>query len=77
MTKVKREKSFAVHWISFKHRESIRVFCFICIESAAIAQSIHRENFRDSLKTAKTVKLFSHVAFVICGMCVHVYVLRA
>ena len=38
--------------------------CFICIESAAIAQSICRENFCTLLKTAK---LFSRLAFVIYG----------
>ena len=46
MTKVKREKSFVVHWISFKCWENIPGYCFICMESAAIAQSINRENLR-------------------------------
>ena len=34
---IKREKSFAVYWIPFKCRENFHGFCFICIESAAIA----------------------------------------
>ena len=31
-TKVKQEKSFAIHWISC--RENLRRSCFVCIESA-------------------------------------------
>ena len=44
MTKVKRDKSFVVHWISSKCKENFCNFYFICIESAGITQSIHREN---------------------------------
>ena len=62
--KVEREKSFAAYWISSKCRENFHSFCFICIESAAIAKSICRENFRDSSKICKNAKFFSHVAFV-------------
>ena len=43
-------------------------FCFISIEGAVIVQSICRDNFCNSLKIRETVKLFSHVAFVIYGM---------
>ena len=43
-------------------------FCFICFESAAIAQIIRRENFRDSSKISENAKLFSNVAFVVCGI---------
>ena len=44
MTKIKRVKSFAVYWISFKCRETFIVL-FHLFESAAIAQIIHRESF--------------------------------
>ena len=59
MTKVKREKSFAVYWIPSKCRKSFHGFCFICNESAASVQSIHGENFR---KIHKIAKLFSRIA---------------
>ena len=48
MTKFKQEKIFTVYWISSKCRGNFHRFCFICIESAAIDQSIRKENFRDS-----------------------------
>ena len=32
--KVEREKSFATHWISFKCRQFVCNFCFICMENA-------------------------------------------
>ena len=41
---VNREKSLAVYWISSKYRKIFRGFCFICIESAAIANSICRDS---------------------------------
>ena len=46
------------------YRENFLQICFICIESAAIAQSICRENFCDSSKPGITAKVFSRVAFV-------------
>ena len=65
MTKLEQEKSFTAHWILFGCRENFRSFGFIFIESAAIAQSIHRETFTIYQKSAK---LFSHVAFVVYGI---------
>ena len=41
------------------------VVCFICIESIGIAQSICRETFTINQKSAKTVKLFPRIAFVV------------
>ena len=38
-------------------------FCFIPIESAATAESIHRENFRNLSKICKKHKAFSCIAF--------------
>ena len=46
--KIKQVKSLVVCWISSKCRENFHGFCFICMESAAIAQSIHRKNFQNS-----------------------------
>ena len=38
--------------------------CLVCIESAAITQSIHRENFRDSSNIRENHKAFlSHSFF--------------
>ena len=50
VTKAKQEKNFTVHWVSSECRENFCGVCFICIENAAIAQSIHKENFCNSLK---------------------------
>ena len=57
---VKREKSFAVYWISSKCRETFAVILhqrltFICFESTAIVQSIRRENSK--LRNKKTLLL--------------------
>ena len=45
-------------------RKNFHGFCFICIESAAITQSIRGEYFQKSMKIAK---LFSHKAFIVHG----------
>ena len=45
MTKVKREKSFAVHWISSKCKENFCSFCFICMESAPESQALLSRTF--------------------------------
>ena len=67
MTKVKQEKSFAVHWILFKCRESFHGPCFICIEmwQKAIAHKIRRENFRVLSKIHKNHKAFSRLVFIV------------
>ena len=59
MIKAKQEQRFAVHWVSFKFRENFLGCCFICIEDAAIVQSGHSENFRNSSKIGKTFLLHS------------------
>ena len=62
MTKVKREKSFAAHWISSKCRENFCSYCFICLESAKENHcSIEHSSTKlcGLLKSTKTAKLFS------------------
>ena len=56
-----------VYWISSKLQRKFLRFCFIYIQSAAIAQSIRRKNFRNSSKICKSCEAFSHVyiAFVV------------
>ena len=59
MTKVKREKSFAAHWIS---TENFRGYWFICLESAKENHcSIEHSSTKlcGLLKSTKTAKLFS------------------
>ena len=67
MTKVKQEKSFTVSWIFIQMQRKLLRFCFICTESAAIAQSICRETLM-IIKNAQKMESFSHVAFVVYGM---------
>ena len=62
MTKVSLEKSFVVHPNAGKTFANL---LHLYIESAAIAQSIHRENFCNSLKICKIAKLFSCVALLL------------
>ena len=62
-TKVKQVKSFVVYWISSQCRENFCGFCFIFIKSAAIAQSIRRENFHNLLENHKTFLSCSFVAY--------------
>ena len=61
MTKVKREKSFAAHWISFKCKETFCSFSFICIENAV---SIRMENLHKLSKIHE-----SHEAFLLHSFC--------
>ena len=53
-----------VYWISSKCMENFFSFCFICIESAVIAQSIRRETFPMHQKSTKTMKLFCYLVLV-------------
>ena len=57
-TKLEQEKSFTVYCISSKCRKNFCGVCFICIESAAIAQSIHWKNFCDSSKICENHETF-------------------
>ena len=62
--KVKREKSFAVHWISFKCRKNFCGFYFNHVESAkeSHCSTEHVEkNFVSYQKSVKSMKLFSHL----------------
>ena len=71
MTKVKREKSFAVYGIFIQMQSG---FAFIYTESAAIAQSICRETLMIHQKCTKNGKLFSR-SFC-CLRYVHIIAMR-
>ena len=61
--KVKQEKSFAAHWISFKCRENFRGSHFIYIERKPLLKKIQWENFRILLKIQENRKTFLPLNF--------------
>ena len=65
MTKVKREKSFVVYRIS---SENFYGFTSSVLKVLPLLKAFVEKTFVIHQKSAKTVKLFSHVASVIYGI---------
>ena len=70
--KSQARESFTVNWISSKCRENFRCFCFICMERAkeshcSTEHAFVKKTFVIHRKSAKTVKLFFRLTFIIYG----------
>ena len=69
-TKVKREKSFVVYWISSKCRENFRGFALSVLKVLPLLETFIGKTFMIHHKSAKTALL--RTAFVIYGMYVRI-----
>ena len=65
MTKVRQEKSFAVHWILLNVNWENFALSILKVLKKAIAHKIHRENLQISSKIHENRKTFQYLLFTI------------